>query len=463
MIYNIEAEESQKRKNKSIFKNMFSSNNIDLSNTAPSILIDYYTKNYANIFNEINFKIFLQNDKDTNIKIIEENIKYNEIKNINNMKDNPSFNMYNIKYFEKVVFKREAEINNIKILIDNKDKENKGFDDYKNIYLKIKKIKLDFFTDEVEEQQKEIFKIKAYRKIKKDLYSFNNSYSNLQVFYNIPLGQKPYHLKYKVSNFLSKDMSRKFLKPIIDIDYFMPNFRKYKPAEKNLFQHSKNDIYLVDLQIFKNKKKQFVYPNVKINMHYHEKYFLEENVCYVKTSNHVKGALFHPSINKKLSENYLYFCVTKLPCTEIKLKTYEDYDSINESCYNSIFRNNMNTKDQDVYLKLNLDEIIFIFNRKYSFRDNAVEIFTSFHRSYYFKLRTNEKRNNFVEHIVYILNKDSSIFKKLFKPIYSINEFGKKITLGYYKDIDNNGEYASMYNIKTTSAAIFVFSTTTIT
>ena len=448
VIYNIEAEESQKRKNKSIFKNMFSSNNIDLSNTAPSMLIDYYTKNYANIFNEKNFKIFLQNDKDTNIKIIEDNIKYNEIKNINNMKDNPSFNMYNIKYFEKVVFKREAEINNIKILIDNKDKENKGFDDYKNIYLKIKKIKLDFFTDEVEEQQKEIFKIKAYRKIKKDLYSFNNSYSNLQVFYNIPLGQKPYHLKYKVSNFLSKDMSRKFLKPIIDIDYFMPNFRKYKPAEKNLFQHSKNDIYLVDLQIFKNKKRQFVYPNVKINMHYHEKYFLEENVCYVKTSNHVKGALFHPSINKKLSENYLYFCVTKLPCTEIKLKTYEDYDSLNESCYNSIFRNNMNTKDQDVYLKLNLDEIIFIFNRKYSFRDNAVEIFTSFHRSYYFKLRTNEKRNNFVEHIVYILNKDSSIFKKLFKPIYSINEFGKKITLGYYKDIDNNGEYASMYNIK---------------
>ena len=72
------------------------------------------------------------------------------------------------------------------------------------------------------------------------------------------------------------------------------------------------------------------------------------------------------------------------------IDTYDDYDSLNMSCYNSIFRNNLNKKDQDVYLKLNFDEINFIFNRKYSFTDNAIEIFTSNHRSYYFKFRTPE-------------------------------------------------------------------------
>ena len=59
-----------------------------------------------------------------------------------------------------------------------------------------------------------------------------------------------------------------------------------------------------------------------------------------------------------------------------------------------------------------------------------------------------EKRNSFLEHIVNILNKDSSLFKKLFKPIYSINSQDKKILLGYYKDIDNNSEYGSRSNLK---------------
>ena len=449
---NIEKEETQK-KNKGIFKKMFFfGNSIDLINTAPCMLINFYSeKNIGVIFKNENLNMFLKSDKEKNIKIIEENIKYEYIKEMNNMKDTPSFDMYSIKYFESVVLQREEEINKklkLLILIEKEDKENKGDDVYKNIYLKVKKTKISIPSDEIEEQQKEVFKIKSYRKLKKDLYSFNNPYSNLQVFYNIPLDQKPYYLKYKISNFLSKDMSRKFIKPIIDMDFYMPNFRRYENDKKQLYQHPKNDTYIIDLQIFKDKKIPFLYPNIKINENYKNKYFLEENVCYIKTSNHIKGVLFHLAFKENMNENYLYFCFTEQPSKEIKLKTYEDYDSLNESCYNSIFRNNLNTKDQYVYLKLNFDEIIFIFNRKYSFRDNAIEIFTSFHRSYYFKFKTTEKRNNFIEHIINKLNKDSGLFKKLFKPIYSINSQDKKMFLGYYKDIDNNGEYGNRNNIK---------------
>ena len=453
-VINMEKEETNKKKNKLNIKKLFNFNNkIDLINTAPCMLINFYIeKKIGVIFKNENLNIFLKSDKEKNIKIIEENIKYEYIKEMNNMKDTPSFNMYGIEYFESVVIQREEEINkNLKllILIEKEDNENKRDEVYKNIDLKVKKTKIFINSDEIEEQQKEVFKIKSYRKLKKDLYSFNNPYSNLQVFYDIPLGQKPYYLKYKISNFLSKDMSRKFIKPIIDMDFYMPNFRRYEDDKKQkLYHHPKDDTYIIDLQIFKDKKNPFLYPNFKKNENYKNKYFLEENVCYIKTSNHIKGVLFHLAIKENMNENYLYFCFKEQPSKEIKLKTYEDYDSLNESCYNSIFRNNMNNKDQYIYLKLNFDEIMFIFNRKYSFRDNALEIFTSFHRSYYFKFKTLEKRNSFLEHIINILNKDSGLFKKLFKPINSINGQDKKMLLGYYKDIDNNSEYGSRNNIK---------------
>ena len=448
VIYNKDKERNPDKKGKmTIFKNIFSFNSIDLSKTAPWMLINFYIETMSQVFNEENFRIFSENDKEKSIKRIEENIVYDVIKKINNMKNNPSFEIYNLKYFENIASNRENE-KNLKLLIEKENKENKGFDDYKKIYLKIKNIKINIPSDEVEEEQKDVFKIKSYRKLKKDLYSFNNSYSNLQVFYNIPLEQKPYYLKYKISNFLSKDMSRKFIKPIIDMDFYMPNFRRYESDKKNLYQHSKKDTYTVDLKIFKNKKNLYLYPNNKTSDKSGNKYFFEENVCYIKTLNHIKGALFHSSIKENMNDNYLYFCVTEQPSLEIKMETFEDYDSVNESCYNSIFRNNINTKDHYTYLKLNFDEIIFIFIRKYSFRDNALEIFTSSHRSYYFKFRTAEKRNSFLEHIINILNKDSSLFKKLFKPIYSINSQDKKILFGYYKDIDNNGDYGSRSNIK---------------
>ena len=448
VINKIDEAETSKKKRKSFLKNIiFSSDIIDINKTASSMLIKFYKENYDNIFKENNFEIFIKGEKETNIKIIEDNISMKKIKEINNMKESPSFDLYNIDIFNDVVLKRYNEISaNLRLLIVKENEVNSVINHYKKINLKVQKIKNNYFLDEIEQQQKEIFTIKSYRKIKKDLYSYNNSYSNLQVFYNMNLEQKQYLLKYKVCDFLSKDMSRKIIKPVIDINYYMPNFRKYDYNKKETFQHSNNEVYSIDLQIF--KPISFLYPDNNINSFYRKKYYLEENVCYVKTSNHIKGVLFHSLLVENLSKSYLYFCYTEIPSEKMMIDTYDDYDSLNMSCYNSIFRNNLNKKDQDVYLKLNFDEINFIFNRKYSFTDNAIEIFTSNHRSYYFKFRTPEKRNQFVEHILSILNKDSTLFKKLFKPINSINEFGKKIILGYYKDIDNNSEYGNIYNIK---------------
>ena len=442
VIFTIEKNEIHKKGK--IIKSLFSSSVIDISKTGPSMLIHFYLKNISNIFNEKNFLFFMKDDKERGMKFIEENLSIKDIKNMNNMKDNPSFDMYNINIFREVSLKREDEINtNFDLLIKKTKEINNNNSNYKNINLKLKKIKNNLYFDEVEHQQQEVFKIQSYRKIKKDLYSYNNSYSNLQVFYNIPLEQNTYFLKYKVSDFLSRDMSRKIIKPIIDVNYYMPYFRKFDPSQNNLYQHPNEQIYSIDLQIFKPNKKPFLYPDIKNNEYYFKKYYLEDNVCYIKTMNHFKGVLFHSTW-----KYYFYFVLTEQPETQIKINTYDDYDSLNDSCYNSIFRNNINKKDKDTYLKFYFGDINFIFNRKYSFRDNSLEIYTSYHRSYYFKFKSTERRNNFLEHLLSILNKDSSLFKKLFKPIYNINEYGKKILLGYYKDIGDNYEYSNILNIK---------------
>ena len=119
--------------------------------------------------------------------------------------------------------------------------------------------------DETQAKMDEIFKIKKYRKIKEDLYSFNNSYSNLEIFYDLNEKEKKYLLKYKISNFLSKDMTRKLLKPIIDINYYLPNFRKYKYENNNIYHHNINKVYSVDLEIFNSGKKPPASPNVNID------------------------------------------------------------------------------------------------------------------------------------------------------------------------------------------------------
>ena len=442
VIYNIDKKESTKKKNSGFFSNLFSTK-IDLSKTAPIYLIQFLMKNSEELFNDENFKYFINNkneNKDEAYNLINEKLNKELI-------DKTIFDLFDISIFEKIVKKRDSDLKfKLKLLITEEKGINIAINTYKKIFLKVKAFKNSFHYDETRKDRDDRFKIKKYRNIKKDLYSFNNSYSNLEVFYNINGNENKnkYLLKYKISNFLSKDMTRKFLKPIIDINYYLPNFRKYNYKSNEIYQHSNNQVYSIDLQIFDSINNIPLSPNINKLFDKHN-YYIEENVCYVKTMNHIKGKIFH-LINK--DNLYLYFCIGKLPSEEELIKNYEDYDTINKSCFSSLFRNNLNKKDFDIYLNIKFSEIEFIFNRKYCFLDNSLEIFTSNHRSYYFKFKNTERRNKFLEHLIRILNKDSSIFKKLYKPINGIDEYNKKRLYGYYKDAENNSEYSNISYIK---------------
>ena len=444
--------------------------NFDFNKTCIKLLLNYYITKNTSFFNSTNFINFAKNVMKMNENIIKndfigktnENSKENIIENIINrtneeMNEKPIIEILDLYKFENIYFKRLLEYNKIKLFLNHENIDNIHHliyleeDDlmhYKNIYSKIKDLKIQYKFNLVRESYRNIKKRKNYRKIKKKLYSWNNSYSNLNAFYYISKNNNNdekksiYKLKYKISNFLSKDLSRKLLVPIIDLDYYMPNFRKFNYKndffEKNEDKNIDEFIYKIDLKIF-NPITDNILPEFD-----DQNYFIDE-ACYIQTTNHIRGRIF---ISRNINSNDIFFSTNK-DCllSQKELKKYDDYDSTHLSCFGSIFKNNLNQKDPDVYIKINYNEINFIFIRKYCFRNNSLEIYTNNHRSYYFKFINDKRRNSFLDTIINKINK-ILLKKQLFKPIKGIDENNKTITIGYFKDEDNNKEFSMISNIK---------------
>ena len=80
-----------------------------------------------------------------------------------------------------------------------------------------------------------------YQKVKKQLFSWRSFWSQKDLFYD-----NPNLLKLKVKNHYTKEMTKILLTPILDIDYYMPCFKKFNPEK--LF--NKDDIkYKINLNI----------------------------------------------------------------------------------------------------------------------------------------------------------------------------------------------------------------------
>ena len=103
----------------------------------------------------------------------------------------PIIEMFELKKFENIVKSRQSEINKIKLLFNEENISNnnkiiknmKNKNSYRALYLKIKNLKTPYEYNYLNESYLNIIKRKNYRKIKKKLYSWNNSYSNLLTFY----------------------------------------------------------------------------------------------------------------------------------------------------------------------------------------------------------------------------------------------------------------------------------------
>ncbi|MBQ3436992.1 MAG: hypothetical protein IJG31_00500, partial [Fusobacterium sp.] len=63
---------------------------------------------------------------------------------------------------------------------------------------------------------------REYKKTKKQLFSWNGFWSDKKLFF-----EHPEYLKLKVKNHFTKEMTKVILTPILDINYYLPQFSKF--------------------------------------------------------------------------------------------------------------------------------------------------------------------------------------------------------------------------------------------
>ena len=217
-------------------------------------------KNFLDEIAELNFnnKGFLLNSKST-VKDNEENTLFVKLeKYINSFIEDSQIEKFfenNSESYKKIlypfipyIFARREAIKTIIPIFDNRpnitfyQKELCLIPDYfpensfdsiliKNIESVNNALNRDLQLNQKKYQIDKQYKSHNYKKVKKNLFRFTRIWSFKDFFYN----KKEYRLKYKLLNHLSEDFTRVLLTPIMDIEYYLPQFSKFNP--ENIFRN----------------------------------------------------------------------------------------------------------------------------------------------------------------------------------------------------------------------------------
>lgn len=295
-------------------------------------------------------------------------------------------------------------------------------------------------TELIKEKERKEFTIKKNRKkyktIKKELFSWNNGWSDWETFFTTNGKQC---LKYKILNHFSQNLMRPLLTPILDINYYIPKFSGFD--KENLFDDEDitktNDTSQNDNEN-ENKDDNKINPNsfkdiysisldfdtiLSANLEKENEIKLSnEKENYIKQlySTKEKEELFHSDTNVKKKEkneknetNYLTCCFLrqthhirgkiKLSSKKIEFFAFPpdtkydqedvDYDEDRKTCFGSIFSIHQKDKNMSVF-ELPFEDIKLALNRKYFYRNTGLEIYTYSNKNYYFKFRTKKERNS---------------------------------------------------------------------
>ena len=322
-----------------------------------------------------------------------------------------------------------------------------------------------------------------YKRCKKNLFSWRGFWSNKYLFFT-----HPEYLKLKIKNHYSKEMIKPLLTPVLDINYYLPDFKLFKKQKlfnrndftyninldvdeilnyevnqnqnhnKELFNSLKN-IYgfnyleclykIVDEEIwdfYKSSQEEKLNPNKLIkrkseNILIRAKKIIKKEIknhaficCMVKVTNHIKG---HLSTEK----NYIKFRYDAMDddnnanynnnSFHYVFKDLENdisYDKELKCCYGSMFKTNKRYREKINFI-INYEDIKYLFIRNYYYRDTAVEIFTDMNKSYFFNFKNNNELSLFISDVT---NNDLKIkFRPISSNIHNEKEKTKKI--GYEK------------------------------
>ena len=371
--------------------------------------IEFLIEKYNQIFNQLGeFELIEKNthfNLDSFYNLLERNyellteqkIKI-EKENLNNVFDNINNNI-KIQYFEypiknliKIIYKGSKEFNLdikkinenlIKILID-KLKENSNIynniEDLSFLYL----MSFYYYNNNVDEiiinkikelkERNDYFNYlenrKRYKKIKRNLFSWNNPYSDFDTFYK----KNTNNLKFKIYYFLSKEMILPLLKPILNLNSYIPKLQKFD--YKNIFYESNNieKLYTVDLNTF-----PFLEEKIPKNENY--------KCCFLKITNHIYGNIYF------LKKSFLF--IQTFP-SENEKSNYDIYCSIKKSCYGCLIKDKI---ENGYFNKINYNDINLILKRKYYYLERGCEIFTNKNKSYYFIFEKEEILDKFYKEL----------------------------------------------------------------
>ena len=209
---------------------------------------------------------------------------------------------------------------------------------------------------------------KLFRDLKKELFSWNSTYSNIKHFY------KKKYIKFKRCFHLTRDMAIPLLEPILDYNYYKTNL-------SSDFQLMEIDY---DYKIFFNYK----YNLENINQNNNKEVFCKMN----KIHYHIFGLL-------KLESYYFEF-----------IGNGKIINNLNqEDKLGSLGKFNEETKDSLYYIKIIFHKINFILKRKYYYEDNAFEIYYDNNKSYYFIFKNKNNRDIIFNKIIIAINDKKKI------------------------------------------------------
>ena len=286
-------------------------------------------------------------------------------------------------------------------------------------------IKCDDIKTEIELN---IFKIprksikQLYRHYMKQLFVFNNNWSNKNVFHKKELKE----IKYKQINYYTKNFQLPYFYPILEMSKYYPTFSKLRDG---IFLGNDTNILEYDFSIKGSKKAKEVIDCLITN---NENKKIALKCCLVKNTHHIPGEL---SIykNKDYIKNKKFKLIfqSKLKENEkCNKKTIQDKNQINTNnnknilCYGSVFICPSREKKRNIIIKSK--DIIFLLYRVYFRRVSAIEIFTTDNKSYYINFQNVFDNNNIKKH-----------------PI--LNEFR---LCGFFKEIKTKKDKLGLYNVK---------------
>ena len=314
-----------------------------------------------------------------------------------------------------------------------------------------------------------IQKKNRYKAIKKRSFSWNGYWSDKKLFI-----ETPEKLKLKIINHYTKTLMKPLLAPILDIDYYLPEFTGFK--KENLFMDTKeenNNKFKLTMDIDKilklseqnqitmnNIKEVFGESKKKLRENYLRKIYQKSNsklaeslkkisnnldlgkedefiklehnegesnttdtkqskfvlACLVKTSHHIKGVCF-------VDENNLNFKVFLNQKTGNSMSGVElaftneddDYDVNRQTCFGSYFI--CHPKDKDLYqISINFKDMKWIFRRRYYYKNSGLEIFTRTNKSFYINFKLEKDREYIINELVNKITDITGIYDDLKDP-----------------------------------------------